>query len=71
MKTSYVGIVAGVLLCAVGLDAAGADLRVWTMTATRRVLRDEAAEGGTAVRISAAKNEWESFQILLRSDVAI
>lgn len=61
----------GVFLCAVGLETAEADLRVWTEVSTRRVLRDEAAGTGTSVRISAAKNEWESFQILLRSDVAV
>ncbi len=71
MKTKYLGLVAGVLLCTVALETAGADWRVWMVTATRRVLRDETAEGGTAIKISAAKNEWESFQILLRSDVAV
>lgn len=71
MKTSYAGLVAGVLLCAVGLDVARADWQVWTVTATRRVLRDETAKGGAAVKIAAAKNEWESFQILLRSDAAV
>ena len=71
MKKIYAGIVVGVLLCVVGSETAGAGLRVWTDVLTRRVLRDEAAGTEVAVKISAARNEWESFQILLRSDVAI
>ncbi len=47
---------------------AQADWRVWTVTETRRVLREDAAEAQAAVRVAAAKNEWVSFQILMRSD---
>ena len=45
-----------------------ADWQVWTVTETRRVLRDAPAEDRIAVSLAAARNEWESFQILLRSD---
>ena len=50
---------------------AGAGWRVWTETETRHVLRDEPPETGHTVRIAAARNEWESFQILVRSETPI
>lgn len=56
------------LACIVSLQRAGADWQVWTLTETRRVLRDEPARTGTSVKIAAARNEWESFEILMRSD---
>jgi len=62
---------AGALACIVTVQQAGADWHVWTLTETKRVLRDEPAGKGASVEIAAARNEWESFQILLRSDVAI
>jgi len=40
---------------------------VWTVCQTRRVLRDELPEPAGAVRLAAARREWESFQILVRS----
>lgn len=45
-------------------------LKVWTLTETRRVLRDEVPEvtKPPAVSVSAALNEWRSFQVLIRSD---
>ena len=54
--------------------------RVWTSSQTVRFLRD--AQGGAGhvrrslggvggVKIAAARNEWESFQILLRSDIPV
>src|SRR5204863_92345 len=49
---------------------ASADWRVWTETETRHVLRDDPPGSGHTVRIAAARNEWESFQILVRSEVA-
>ncbi|HUW57194.1 MAG TPA: DUF4091 domain-containing protein [Planctomycetota bacterium] len=60
-----------ILLTAVFLmpvSSARAELRVWTETATRRVLREEAPGSGLEVRIALARNEWRSFQILVRSD---
>ena len=50
---------------------AGAECRVWTVTETARVLRDAPAASGNSARIAAAGNEWESFQILLRTDTAV
>ncbi len=49
---------------------AAADWQVWTVAETRRVLREELphAQEGMAVKLAAARNEWESFQILIRSD---
>ncbi len=38
------------------------------MSQTRHVLRDDPPGKTLAVNISAARNEWESFQILMRSD---
>jgi len=47
------------------------DWQVWTVAETRRVLRADPAETGQAVRLGAARNEWESFQVLVRSDAAV
>ena len=64
-------VLAVVIVLVLGLQAAQAGLNVWTDVTTRRVLRDEADGKGDSVGISAAKNEWESFQILVRSDAAV
>ncbi|GAB6187792.1 DUF4091 domain-containing protein [Thermopirellula anaerolimosa] len=45
-----------------------AELRVWTTTATVRVLRDDPPGDTAEVRLFAARNEWRGFQILMRSD---
>ncbi|HHX42109.1 MAG TPA: DUF4091 domain-containing protein [Armatimonadetes bacterium] len=45
-----------------------ADWQVWTLARTERVLREEPAGTGIAVQLSAARNEWECFQVLMRSD---
>lgn len=50
------------------ISAVRADWKVWTLTETRRVLRDEPAGSDISVKLGAARNEWESFQILMRSD---
>ncbi len=71
MKKIYLYCVAGVLVCIAGLQTARADWQAWTLTETRRVLRDEPARTGTSVKIAAARNEWESFQILMRSDAVV
>jgi len=44
---------------------------VWSITETRHVLRSEPAGAGTQVRVCAARNEWASFQVLMRSDEAV
>ena len=40
----------------------------WIMRDTVRVLRDEPAGSTKNVALAAARNEWESFQILVRSE---
>ena len=50
---------------------AQADWQVWTVTETRHVLRSELPGGSTTVTVTAARNEWVSFQILLRSDAPV
>jgi hypothetical protein len=63
-----------VLICLVGMFAAepaSAGWQVWTSAATERVLRETPAQGGVAVRLHAACNEWEGFQVLMRSDVPV
>src|SRR6266702_216759 len=50
---------------------AAADWRVWTETETRHVLREDPPGTGHTVKIAAARNEWESFQILVRAEVPI
>jgi hypothetical protein len=44
---------------------------VWTETSTERVLRSGLPRGKKTVELAAARNEWESFQILLRSDTRV
>ena len=41
--------------------------KIWTTTDTRHVLRSELAGTQTAVTLAGARNEWVSFQILVRS----
>jgi len=48
-----------------------AECNVWVVTRTERVLRDAPAGTETSAKLAAARNEWESFQILLRSDAAV
>ncbi len=45
-----------------------ADWNVWTLTGTERVLRSNPPGDSHEVKLAAARNEWESFQILIRSD---
>ena len=45
--------------------------QVWTCRDTVHVLRDAPASGSKNVALAAARNEWESFQILLRSDAPV
>ena len=56
-----------------GLDAAGPPFpgSVWATTETRRLLRSEPAGAGTSVAMGAARDEWESLQIFVRSDAAV
>lgn len=56
-----------VLSLSLTFSARGA-LHLWTLTETRHVLRSESPGGEGRVKIAAARNEWVSFQILLRSD---
>ena len=41
---------------------------LWTLTETRHVLRNDPPGSGTTAKLGAARNEWVSFQILLRSE---
>ena len=62
----------GIALAAAGLAwPANAALSVWTQTRCERVLREDAPGAETAARLRAARNEWESFQILVRSDAPV
>jgi hypothetical protein len=58
----------GVWLSLAFANLAGAECRVWTLAETRHVLRSELPGAGATVKLGAARNEWASFQILLRSD---
>jgi hypothetical protein len=62
-----------ILLCIeVFLNRVGrAEWQVWTLTETHHVLRSEPPASGSSVRLGAARNEWVSFQILLRSDQSL
>ncbi|MCX6910498.1 MAG: DUF4091 domain-containing protein [Verrucomicrobia bacterium] len=67
MNTTFLRCIlsAIVLLVATNSDAAW---QVWTCRDTIHVLRDERAGKAKNAVLAAARNEWESFQILLRSD---
>ncbi len=45
-----------------------ADWRAWTLTHTQHVLRSDRPAADLAVKLCAARNEWVSFQILIRAD---
>jgi len=70
MKT-YICCVLFGLFTALEAGEASADWQVWTLTQTKRVLSNEPAGIGTSVNIAAGRNEWESFQILMRSDAPL
>jgi len=50
---------------------ARAEWQVWTVTGTVRARRDTPPGEGRAVRLSAARDETESFQVLMRADEAV
>ena len=54
-----------------GIYYANAELQIWTVTETRHIVRSTEPENNLAVNLAGARNEWVSFQILLRSDKAI
>ncbi len=54
-----------------GAGAARGDWHVWTLSRTERVVREAPAGEGRAVHLAAARNEWESFQILMRADAPV
>ncbi len=70
MRKSVVILSAALLLC-MPARSAFSRWHVWTMTQTKRVLRDAPPGEVIAVNLSAARNEWESFQILMRADEPI
>jgi len=66
--------IVGVLVCASLLAAspsARAEWRVWTVTETVRARRNTPPGQATAVRLSAARSETESFQVLMRSEAPV
>ena len=50
---------------------ARADWHVWTTTETTRVLRGTPPAKGLQVRLAAARNGWQSFQVLMRGDGSV
>ena len=56
------------LLSAGAACSSGPKWDVWTVTETRHVLRSDLPSSGLAADIFAARHEWVSFQILMRSD---
>ena len=47
------------------------ELQVWTVTETRHVLRSELPGKQREAKLAAARNEWGSFQILVRADAPV
>jgi hypothetical protein len=66
-----VRLLSAALAAAILASQVQAECDVWIVTHTERVLRDAPAGAETSAKLAAAKNEWESFQILLRSDAAV
>jgi len=56
------------LLLSAVAERAVADWKVQTVTETRRVLREDPIDDSREARLAAARGEWESFQVLMRSD---
>lgn len=48
-----------------------AECQVWVESDTVRLLRDAPAHEGDRIALAAARNEWESFQIFVRSDADV
>jgi hypothetical protein len=69
ISNSLRGLVIWLVLSLAGV--ARADWQVWTLTETRHVLRNDPPANGRTVQLTAARNEWVSFQILLRSDAPV
>ena len=67
MRTDF-ACLAAILLSLIAGRAAVADWHVWTVTETRHVLRSEPPRSTLAVKVAAARNEWVSFQILVRAE---
>jgi hypothetical protein len=64
---SCIAVILGISLA----GSAAAELRIWTTSQTRHVLRSESPGDARDVRLFAARNEWRGFQILVRSDAAV
>jgi hypothetical protein len=47
--------------------SARADFRIWFQNSTTKVFQDEAPGGATGVRLTAARGETESFQVVIRA----
>lgn len=60
-----------ILACLLAACAPKAKWDVWTVTETRHILRDELPSATPAAAIAAARNEWVSFQILVRSEKSL
>ncbi len=66
-----VGFLSWFSLFSMIVSAADQEVQVWVCTEARRVLRHEPAKPLEVVQLAAAGNEWESFQVLLRSPSAV
>ena len=70
MRTCITSALASMIALTAG-SRASADWQVWTSARPERVLRDTPASENRPVQLAAARNEWESFQILMRSDAPL
>lgn len=67
MNRSMMMLTAGILLIAVARPAP-AEMHVWAVGGSQRVLRADAPGTAQTIDVAAARNEWRGFQIMLRSD---
>ncbi len=71
MKQAYLRCAVVITACTAAACPVAAEWQVWTQTQTARVLREAPAGTGLDVKLAAARNEWESFQILLHADASV
>ena len=61
-------LIAGISTGIIWVSSASA-AEVWTASPMRRIMRDDAPGNDSSVEISAARGEWEAFQIILTGTV--
>ena len=64
-RGSSVRVLCVLCVLALGVTEAVGDMVVWTAPAMTRVQPEDAATGESRIAISAARSEWEPFQVIV------